>query len=113
MLDPPEPEEVAARAPSGDVLGHAVVDVHEVSEAFGGETIAVLGHQVVAAFPYDHAADAVSAAVEIQRDAVRSTVGEIPWSCAVCLMADDVVDNPALGRIGVHPVGAVVDRALP
>ena len=112
VLDPPGPEEVAARAPSGDVLGHAVVDVHEVSEAFGAETIAVLGHQVVAAFPYDHAADAVTAAVEIQRDAVRSATEGRPWACAVCIVAGDVVDNPAFERIGVHPVGTVVDRAL-
>jgi hypothetical protein len=30
----------------------------------------------------------------------------------VCLMSGDVVDNPAFERIGVHAVGAVVDRAL-
>jgi hypothetical protein len=112
VLDPPRPEEVAARETSGDVLGHAVVDVHEVSEAFGGETIAVLGHQVVAAFPYDHAADAVSAAVEIQRDAARSAAAGHEWSCTVCVVAGEVVDDPVFERIGVQPVGAVVSRAL-
>jgi hypothetical protein len=102
----------AAAAGSRDVFGRAVVDVHEVSEAFGGETIAVLGTHVVTAFPYDQAADAVTAAVEIQRDAARSAGGSQRWSCAVCLVAGDVIDHPAFERIGVHPVGPVVERAL-
>src|SRR6185503_19781471 len=91
---------------------HAVVDVHEVSEAFGGETVAVLGSRVVATFPLDQAADAVAAAVEIQRDAARSAASTHRWSCAVGLVAGEVVDHPAFERIGVQPVGSVVDRVL-
>jgi hypothetical protein len=112
LLDPPGPDEQALRAPGADVFGHAVIGVHEVSEAFGGETIAVLGHQVIAAFPFERAADAVTAAVEIQRDAVRSATGGPRWSCAVCVVAGEVVDDPAFERIGVQPAAPVVARAL-
>jgi hypothetical protein len=95
-----------------EVFGRAVVDVHEVSEAFGGETVAVLGSRVVATFPFHRAADAVAAAVEMQRDATRSASGPHRWSCAVGVVAGEVIDHPAFSRLGLRAVAPVVDRAL-
>jgi hypothetical protein len=109
VLEGPTP---ASAADTPELFRRAVVDVHQVSEAFGGETVAVLGNRVVAAFPYDQAAHAVDAAVEIQRDAARSAAGRLHWSCSVSLVAGDVLDDPVFEDIGVQPVAPAVDRAL-
>jgi hypothetical protein len=109
VLEGPTPASAAA---TPELFRRAVVDVHQVSEAFGGETVAVLGNRVVAAFPYDQAAHAVDAAVEIQRDAARSATGRLHWSCSVSLVAGEVLDDPVFEDIGVPPVAPAVDRAL-
>jgi hypothetical protein len=101
-----------AAVPSGALLGRASVVVHEVADAFGGEVVAVLGERVLAVFPLDQAVDAITAGVEIQRDATRSGGGEHAWSCAVCLVAGDAADDPAFERIRIRPVGAAADRAV-
>ena len=96
---------------AGGVIAAAVADVHRVGRDFGGRIAAVLGSTVVVVFAAGLAGEALTAAAEIQRAALRSAPGRRPWSCAVGIADGEVVELPDPARLGLVPVSGRVEVA--
>ncbi len=95
-----------------DALSDAMVAIHAVIDAAGGVPVAVLGERMIASFGAERVADAVGAAITIQRRSASGGASSAAWSCSIGLAAGHASDGLAIEGLPIPTVGGVVDRAL-